>query len=272
MSLGLGELIWNKTLDNFLLQEGYEAKERRYHVVISCWCGSGMVIPLPDKSLLYDHYLVCEACGCLVVKYCLPVDDLKELYGARYFREHQLAIGLPPYNERFESDALDRIPVWIDVLKRHFSKGKLLEVGCAHGRFLQEASKAGFDVVGLELDEEICQWAKEKTKCDIRCAAIDDIENEHFDIVFANDILEHLYNPREFVRSVMNTLRYGGVAIFQTVVFQSWEGCPGNMLRPLFHPILYSRRSLDLLVNSGSGLVSVSPGAFDCFLVTVVKT
>jgi len=200
----------------------------------------------------------------------LPSSDLHELYGIRYFREHQLAIGTPPFYERYENDAIDRIPVWIDYLKKYCKSGKVLEIGSSHGRFVKELSENGYQSVGLELDREICEWAKLKTGCDIRCKTIDDIEDEKFDVIFANDVLEHLYDPKEFICKLSNLLKPNGKIILQTVVFND-NLYPMNMIRPLFHTILFEMGSLEKLAQVDIKLYAVDNSIFGCYFVVFNK-
>jgi hypothetical protein len=139
MSLGLGNPVPVPSLDAFMHREGYEVRARLYHPVTRCWCGSAELEPARGSVGVHDAldaYQYCRACHSLILRYVLPEEGLDELYGIRYFREHQTAIGFPPFPVRYENDATDRIPVWLEVLRRHVPCGKVLEVGCSHGRFL----------------------------------------------------------------------------------------------------------------------------------------
>lgn len=272
MALKAGSLTENLWLDNFMAAEGYECKKRLYARVIQCWCGSNDLTQVYGLSAEFDHYHLCRNCGCLILKYILTELDLSELYGIRYFREHQQAIGLPSFQARYENDINDRIPVWLGILKSFCPQGRVLEIGSSHGRFVKELSALNYDVVGLELDEEICNWSRKKTGCDIRCTTIDRLDDGNFDVVFANDVLEHIYNPMEFLQKCMRVLKPGGQALFQTVVFDDWRQCPVRMLRPLFHTVLYSTNSIKLLQDGiTSSLIHVEKSVFDCSVVVFQK-
>jgi SAM-dependent methyltransferase len=271
MGLVLGQVESNFWLDDFMAREGYIAKERLYHRVIGCWCGNDSLNPLSGLFGVFEHYQLCEKCGCLLLKKVLSEQGLEELYGMRYFREHPKAIGLPTYEHRYESDAYDRIPTWIRTIKEVCDRGRVLEIGCSHGRFVEELSNVGYDVVGLELDHEICEWARKKTGCDIRCETVDNLGDERFDVVFSNDVLEHILNPEEFVYDVSKVLIPGGKALFQTVIFDEWQQVPIEMMRPLFHTILYSKKSLKLLENSISSFLHDFPSVFHCSIAVFVR-
>lgn len=259
-------------MDDFMVAEGYAGGvPRLYQRVSGCWCGGDDLDGDPaGPDPRFRHYQTCRACGCLLLRHVLRPDGLAELYGPRYFREHQQAIGLPPIEVRYENDALDRIPIWLGRVAAHAPPaGRVLEVGSSNGRFVRELAASGYDVVGLELDREVAAWARERTGCDIRAAELGGLEDRGFHVVIANDVLEHLYDPRAFAAEALGHLVPGGVAMFQTVVFDDASQCPTGMLRPLYHTILYSRRSLPLLDSAAGTFTGLEDGAFGYHFVVM---
>ncbi|MDH1661030.1 class I SAM-dependent methyltransferase [Stenotrophomonas sp. GD03777] len=69
---------------------------------------------------------------------------------------------------------------------------RLLDVGCAHGWFL-EATRPHFDVVGIEPDTRIAAIAEAKG-LDVRKGFFPDAlaDGERFDVIIFNDVLEHI--------------------------------------------------------------------------------
>lgn len=278
MALGLGSPVENRELDEFMTREGYETRTRQYLPVAQCWCGSRDFSPAHNRfsffsslSPLFKHYQLCDQCGCLLLKFVIDPQYMGELYGPRYFREHQAAIGLPTFQQRYELDAKDRVPLWIRVLKEFRDKGSVLEIGCSHGRFLKEIADLGYRIVGLELDPEIAAWTKEKTGQDIRSQRLETMENETFDAVFASDVIEHVYDPIEFIAASARVLNPGGRAFFQTVVFDRWQDCPVQMLRPVYHTILYQRSSLERLASKGVAILPTIKGVYGCDMVVAER-
>lgn len=70
--------------------------------------------------------------------------------------------------------------------------GRLLDVGCAHGWFL-ELAKKDFDVMGLEPDKHVFD-SIHKNGLPIRMGYFPDVlgESEKFDVIVFNDVLEHI--------------------------------------------------------------------------------
>lgn len=71
--------------------------------------------------------------------------------------------------------------------------GGLLDVGCAHGWFLEVAQKSGFQVLGIEPDSNVYN-ATIKRGLPIRQGFFPQVlsDNECFDVIVFNDVFEHI--------------------------------------------------------------------------------
>src|SRR5215471_16390570 len=49
----------------------------------------------------------------------------------------------------------------VDFIRRHKSDGRLLDIGCAHGFFLQEAQRH-FEVSGIEISDDAARYARQR--------------------------------------------------------------------------------------------------------------
>jgi 2-polyprenyl-3-methyl-5-hydroxy-6-metoxy-1,4-benzoquinol methylase len=145
--------------------------------------------------------------------------------------------------------------------------GRLLDVGCSVGFFLEVAKDFGFDVQGVELSAEAIAIAKDSVRDKISHADA----NEHirkygacYDVVTAYDIIEHTQNPKAFLSDLYNALGPGGVVaiaapdtdhFLRYVMGKNW-----SMLQPMQHTFLLSRRSIKaLLIEAGFENVVVMP-------------
>jgi len=97
---------------------------------------------------------------------------------------------------------------------------KLLDCGCADGEFTRKvALKLGTkSVFGIEIEEKKARLAEQNG---IKCYQCDlnkylPLEKESFDLVLANQIIEHLHSTDTFVREIHRILRPGGQAIVST--------------------------------------------------------
>ncbi len=99
---------------------------------------------------------------------------------------------------------------------------RILDVGCAYGFFLQFAKERGLDGYGVEVSQETSQYAKGQG-LSLRTgtlleAAFDD---NFFDIVTLNNVLEHTLNPVVELREVFRILKNQGIVFLAVPNFGS---------------------------------------------------
>jgi len=113
---------------------------------------------------------------------------------------------------------------WKNVASEVPANGKLLDVGCYCGVWLDQARNFGFDVVGVEPSRWATDFAREMYKLDVTQGTVEDLPPglNNFDIVTSWDVLEHVPNPNEFLRGIYDRLKPGGVFIFSTVMIDTW--------------------------------------------------
>jgi len=90
----------------------------------------------------------------------------------------------------------------------------ILDVGCNTGEFLDYASQKGCNTFGLELSTSSLITANKKGH-----TCVDDISklNDHkFDIITAFDLVEHLYQPKQFINQLLGYLKPQGKLIILT--------------------------------------------------------
>src|SRR3954452_8073120 len=78
-------------------------------------------------------------------------------------------------------------------------RGRLLDVGCGHGLLLDEARRAGWEVLGLELSRRAASHARERLGLRVRERTLAELAAEPeppaFDAIVLADVLEHLDDP-----------------------------------------------------------------------------
>lgn len=110
----------------------------------------------------------------------------------------------------------------LHTLKRFAHSGRLLDVGCATGYFLN-AARLDFETQGVELSEWAAKYARERLRLDVVNAGLDDapFPSEHFDVVALNDVLEHFTDPRAALLRIHGLLRPGGLLYLVTPDIES---------------------------------------------------
>jgi 2-polyprenyl-3-methyl-5-hydroxy-6-metoxy-1,4-benzoquinol methylase len=153
----------------------------------------------------------------------------------------------------------------LQVVRSHAPGGRLLDVGCACGYFLEVAANNGYDVWGLEFSRNAIAAAQPEIRPRIIHASLDALGREHegrYDIISAFDIIEHLEQPVEFLRQAKRLLRPGGSLVISTPDADHWlrplMGARWPMLQPMQHLTIFSRQSLRAALDAAgfrTGLV-----------------
>jgi len=90
--------------------------------------------------------------------------------------------------------------------------GRLLDVGCGYGEFLKLAKDKGWEVYGVELSNDACQYVQNKPGLNIFCGELKEASfpKDHFDVVTLWNVLDHTINPLEELLEIKKILKPGG--------------------------------------------------------------
>ena len=113
---------------------------------------------------------------------------------------------------------VNRPQEYLDIILRRKNAGRILDVGCNEGSFLQRASAHGFDVMGIEISQAAVKVATEEfgiREAEIICGAFESVilEPEQFDVITFWDVLEHLPDPSAALRKSRNLLSDDGILV-----------------------------------------------------------
>lgn len=147
-------------------------------------------------------------------------------------------------------------------IERMRNKGELLDFGCGPGFFLAVASEHGWQGRGIELSKESVAFARSQG-LRVEEGGIENlaqIPDGSFDCLTAFDVIEHLPNPRRFLREALRILRPGGVLVITTPRLDSMAA---RLMRDYWYAIIpshllyYTRRGLiNALENAGFAMGS----------------
>ncbi len=177
----------------------------------------------------------CQACSLVFVNSTPDLGQLGALYGEAYYRsENSRELGYTDYiadELNIRRTARRRLR----RLQRRVSTGRLLDVGCATGFFLDEAQQAGWTTTGLDLSNFAVQYARQQFGLDAHHGTLESVSlpAESFDLVTMWDVIEHVPDPAESIRQAFRLLREDGVISLATpdvdsiparVAGKSWVG------------------------------------------------
>jgi 2-polyprenyl-6-hydroxyphenyl methylase / 3-demethylubiquinone-9 3-methyltransferase len=166
-----------------------------------------------------------------------------------------------------------RVPYFLNTYKQTLRKdpsGKLaLEVGCGGGILAEEIASAGFRLTGIDPAERSLVTAREHARLynldiDYRQGIGEKIDfpDNHFDVVFCCDVLEHVRDLPKCIAEFSRVLKPGGVFFFDTfnrnlltklIVIKIWQEWKSTaMMPPNLHvyEMLIKPEELDYLMKT----------------------
>lgn len=101
-------------------------------------------------------------------------------------------------------------------------KGKILDIGCGDGLFLNSLRKLGWQTFGVEINKVAAQKARNMGLGVINCDLLEaGFSDDFFDVVRIWSVLEHLHNPAQTLAEIYRILKRGGTLIAQVPNFNS---------------------------------------------------
>jgi len=194
----------NKT-ELFLEAESDVTKER-FKIVRCQNCGLIYLNPRPVKEIIGKYY---------------PVENY---YAYQDFSDKRLN-----YRERLKQASLEGYYSSKNIFKKFLSwllvrnflivvpkglKGRLLDIGCGSGEFLNQMKNFGWEVYGVEINQESTDMGN-KQGLNIFCGELGgaDFPQNYFDVVVLSQTLEHVYSPGSYLDKIHRLLKEDGLLI-----------------------------------------------------------
>lgn len=215
--------------------------------------------------LTKNNYIVyrCSSCG-------LGITDLKkdyhkfvsEHYGKGYFTGDPKLSAYIDYKDD-KGNIVRNLEKFLKKVRQYMPSGKLLDVGCAMGYFVELANNAGYDAYGFDPSEFAAQEARRIVgERRIKIGTIDSVSypKNSFDVITLFDVFEHLQNPLEDIKKLTTFLKPNGIIIIATGDTESWAakafGRRWTFYNPPQHLFFFNKANLVLLLSK-SGLTPV---------------
>ena len=213
--------------------------------------GSKRVCPVcKNKSYnIWNKYLFfktveCRKCGMIYLEKILKKKYLDQYY-SNYFK----------FRVQNKKKAFLRKKMYeidLNYLKLYKSKGKLIDVGCSNGSFLN-LLKNKYNCYGIDVDSEAIRVAKNIKKLKNRFFNYDlsalKSKLGRFDIIIFRGVIEHVENPKDYFECASKILKKNGI-IFISATPNVNSPCAyvfkhrWNQFDPIQHINLFSSKTL----------------------------
>ncbi|MDF2438814.1 MAG: methyltransferase [Bacteroidota bacterium] len=179
-------------------------------------CGSSQV-EIKFNLTPERQILCCLKCGVEFLFPQLNDTELHQLYSENYYKAW--GISGNSENESTKQMKIATFQLRLDLIKKYVSTGKILDVGCATGYFLEAAREGGYGPYGVELSEYSATIAKQKFGEEkIYNGTIETCKfaDGMFDVIAMSDLIEHVRIPEQTLKKAAALLKDDGVIMIMT--------------------------------------------------------
>ena len=219
--------------------------------IISCpICGA-------EEVNFYTDYLSYSCFKCIKCKHIFVEEtdkiDYSTLY-ARGFYDNYAGIGYLQDFHNYTKEHEYKLKIIKELLPRN---GEVIEIGCGPGLFLDYVQRNDIRCVGVELNEDAVEYGREVgCSVDIVTSDLDLKDNplfgKTFDLAIMFATIEHVAQPKDFIKLVSSYLKPGGHLILDTGIRSNvgeiLENGITEWLEPPYHLHVFSDESMRTLL------------------------
>lgn len=194
--------------------------DRKYNIVTCLTCNHSFIDPMPGEEEIINFYPKSY--------YAHVPSDNKKISIKEILKKKLINM----YYGKFSNYKLVKTFQYLIflLLRRKINEpprienGKILDIGCGNGEYLLMIRQFGWEVYGLELNEQAVFLAR-KHGLNVLQGSAEAIEYESnfFDIVRMWNVLEHTISPRKALLEVSRVLKRGGYLLIYVPNFDSIE-------------------------------------------------
>jgi len=195
-------------------------------------CGNSEVQPLYtisdyllERSNISSSFVKCENCGLIFQNPRPSINEINQHYPSEYEsylskQDIENASWLLKEAIRYGIKKRGRF------ITRYKKSGRLLDIGCASGLFLNGMREQGnWELYGVEPNEYAAKIAQEQYNLNVKIGLLEEAEypDRFFDVVTLWDVLEHLHDPKAQMREIHRILKPDGFIIFRVPNANSFD-------------------------------------------------
>jgi len=208
---------------------------RRQTAVLCNLCGADSAAVVLRKNEWGTEFTIvrCDVCGLVYTnprRFAVEHDDyFKEMYLSTIERNGRL----DPDIEMLYRNTARRMEAWLH-------SGRLLDIGCAMGHFMNFARARGWEVCGVESSRYAADWGFEHFGLRIHPVSVlaeAEFPSGYVDAAVMNEVIEHLPDPAATLAETYRILKPGGWITVTTPNFTCYRS---QLMKQDWGPIIPS--------------------------------
>lgn len=192
------------------------------------WCDSDKTqihLWAKDLFLTQETFEIheCLKCGLLFTEPRPKPEEIGKYYQSdEYYSHKENKKGFIP--RIYESVKKVNLKRKVNMATAGLQVGKMLEIGCGVGDFIQEMEQQGWDCTGIEPSNDAKAIAKKKVKAKLyEPQDISTLSDERFDLITMWHVLEHVDDLKDEIHHLQRLLKKGGRLVLALPNFKSYD-------------------------------------------------
>ncbi len=166
-----------------------------------------------ENFLEIDDYRLIQCLGCgLIYTSPLPPNLEVETMSTNLYDSDEYKNMYFQARERLSI----RFKKTLNKIEQYKKKGRLLDVGCSYGFFL-EMARDRWEVLGVETSQKCSRYAQDQLGIDVFTGHLSqaNFPDQHFDVITMWDVLEHIPSPKSTLDEAARVLKDQGLLFIQ---------------------------------------------------------
>jgi len=168
----------------------------------------------------------CNNCGLIYINPRPGQNIIFNYYPDEYWNiEEDNHINMEMKLKKFVHRFINKIYYKINIPNLNQNCNKVLDIGCGDGKGLFKLKEDGWETYGVEISPLAAERAHEKYGLNIFTGIVEDAqyEDEFFDLIILNHVLEHLSDPKTTLIEINRILKNEGKLIISIPNVNSFE-------------------------------------------------
>jgi 2-polyprenyl-3-methyl-5-hydroxy-6-metoxy-1,4-benzoquinol methylase len=193
----------------------------------------------------------CTSCGLVQVTNMPPPERVPDVYDKAFFDTAYTGLDTDTRKQRYVYLNFENKLQQIE--KRIGRKGRLLDVGCSFGFFLDAARKRGWSVEGLDVSEYAATYARFHLNLSVQNAPVTAacFPEKSFDVITLWEVIEHLLDPVRALQHLSGFVKDDGMLVMGTPNVDSYlamiQGKQWRNWEPPAHLLYFSPGTMNRL-------------------------
>lgn len=165
-----------------------------------------------------SRYIKCSCCSLVYLSPRLREEEMRKVYESSvYFEGSETNLGYQSYSSQDLCYA-QTFKRRLQRVLRYQSPGRSLDIGCGTGILVEEASKLGYESHGIDVSGHGLSSRLRAMGDRFKLGTLDEVgyPEDYFDLITMCDVIEHIYDPRAFVKSLTRVVKTGGIVALAT--------------------------------------------------------